>query len=1055
MPLRPSTTTRLLGLVVLFLGLLSGCGGGDPKPPPPPSPPRASPDAGRSSVTVDRAVGIHADGADRVTITVTVRDGAGEPLPGRAVRVEVSGTGNTVTQPTGKTNASGVATASMVSTQPGVKQVTGLVEIENGELVLDAHPSIEFVNPPAATQFSLTAPPGPYAAGQGFTVEVVARDTAGNEATGYRGTVRFSSTDPAAVLPADYTFTAGDNGRHSFSVVLKTAAGSHQLTVKDAASPSLEATLARQVLPGAPTQLRFVTQLTDGRVRTALPTVQVELTDAFGNRSPVSSPTVVISLHDGNPSAVLSGLVAVDPVDGLATFTQLFVDQEGGNFLLTAGASDLPTVDSAHFDVIDDIAPGTVTLRSTEQSSTRITLEWTSVGDDGSQGMAAGYELRYSTQPITTRAEFDAAMLATAGTPRAPGSTETFSVEGLNAATPYYFAVVVRDSVGNVSLPEDLEVATLNPCADVVCEVPEPTCAADGITRVTFASACVLQDNVPTCQDTETRMACPGAEGVCFAGACGTASGPAAGELTVSELMHSPSVGTTEYIELHNSSQRLLNIAGLRVEHSVGGASAGGFTVNTGPGRAVLIPAGGLFVLGGTEDFATNGGVAIDYTYGSALELSSEGCLTFHTASGATVEDFSWTISFPQTPGHAMNLASAVVGTWAHRQSWYWCDTSLNTRLLGGDYGTPGQPNETCGLAVGPAPAFCNIQYPKTFPEPNDPTNYPAVIPYGARRTIYSQFSGPQLTDRNFSGNDNYPHVQVELGYGTGADPSAWQWSAARYNPFYDWTSPAYDPWKDESWGWLRIFTPGSYSYGFRYRLYDPAAGAFSGYTYCDQNGVASEPTAGNYGTVTVDTEPLGPAGHIVISEFASRGTDGATVSDTNEFIELYNPTSAAVDISGWKVQHMPGDGPTYHYQDLATVPAGTLIAARGYYLIAHNDYSGSTAPDLQYSQPTSHLGGHIRIGPSTLGSNSIDLGTVDKLAWGNAFSPDGDAAPPVARAAGSLERKAGVMSTATSMEGGADTVLGNGSDTDWNADDFVTRTARQPQNSASPPEPL
>jgi hypothetical protein len=151
----------------------------------------------------------------------------------------------------------------------------------------------------------------------------------------------------------------------------------------------------------------------------------------------------------------------------------------------------------------------------------------------------------------------------------------------------------------------------------------------------------------------------------------------------------------------------------------------------------------------------------------------------------------------------------------------------------------------------------------------------------------------------------------------------------------------------------------------------------------------------------------------------------------------------------------MPGNGPTYHYDVIATVPAGTFIAAKGYYLIAHSGYVGSTAPDLQYTEPTSHLGGHLRIGPGTLGSNHIDPATVDKLAWGNAYSPDGDAAAVVTSAAGSLERKAGVLSTAATMEGGSDTALGNGSDTDWNEDDFVTRQARQPQNSASPPEPL
>ena len=38
-------------------------------------------------------------------------------------------------------------------------------------------------------------------------------------------------------------------------------------------------------------------------------------------------------------------------------------------------------------------------------------------------------------------------------------------------------------------------------------------------------------------------------------------------------------------------------------------------------------------------------------------------------------------------------------------------------------------------------------------------------------------------------------------------------------------------------------------------------------------------------------------------------------------------------------------------------------------------------------------------------------------------------------------------------MEGGADANRGNGTDSDNNANDFVQRTVREPQNSASPTE--
>jgi hypothetical protein len=65
--------------------------------------------------------------------------------------------------------------------------------------------------------------PSPQISGVAGTVTVTAQDSFGNIVSNYAGTIHFSSSDPLAVLPADYTFASGDNGRHTFaSVVLKT-----------------------------------------------------------------------------------------------------------------------------------------------------------------------------------------------------------------------------------------------------------------------------------------------------------------------------------------------------------------------------------------------------------------------------------------------------------------------------------------------------------------------------------------------------------------------------------------------------------------------------------------------------------------------------------------------------------------------------------------------------------------------------------------------------------------------------------------------------------------
>ena len=56
---------------------------------------------------------------------------------------------------------------------------------------------------------------------------ITLKDAFGNIATGYVGTVHFTSSDGQALLPADYTFTAARLGQHTFQVIFKTTGISH------------------------------------------------------------------------------------------------------------------------------------------------------------------------------------------------------------------------------------------------------------------------------------------------------------------------------------------------------------------------------------------------------------------------------------------------------------------------------------------------------------------------------------------------------------------------------------------------------------------------------------------------------------------------------------------------------------------------------------------------------------------------------------------------------------------------------------------------------------
>jgi hypothetical protein len=92
----------------------------------------------------------------------------------------------------------------------------------------------------AASHFVFSAPP---TASTGVATNVIAWATRadGFVDNSYRGTVHVSSSDGAADLPADYTFTATDAGTHTFSMTFATA-GLQTVTLADVAHPAVTST---------------------------------------------------------------------------------------------------------------------------------------------------------------------------------------------------------------------------------------------------------------------------------------------------------------------------------------------------------------------------------------------------------------------------------------------------------------------------------------------------------------------------------------------------------------------------------------------------------------------------------------------------------------------------------------------------------------------------------------------------------------------------------------------------------------------------------------------
>lgn len=84
-------------------------------------------------------------------------------------------------------------------------------------------------------------------------------------------------------------------------------------------------------------------------------------------------------------------------------------------------------------------------------------------------------------------------------------------------------------------------------------------------------------------------------------------------------------------------------------------------------------------------------------------------------------------------------------------------------------------------------------------------------------------------------------------------------------------------------------------------------------------------------------------ADHVIINEIQIAGAEDAD----DEFVELYNPTDSAVDLTGWQIRKKTGTAEATDTALLANLSGS--IQPHQYLLIAHTDYDGAVAEDLTY----------------------------------------------------------------------------------------------------------
>src|SRR3954454_11706035 len=170
------------------------------------------------------------------------------------------------------------------------------------------------------------------------------------------------------------------------------------------------------------------------------------------------------------------------------------------------------------------------------------------------------------------------------------------------------------------------------------------------------------------------------------------------------------------------------------------------------------------------------------------------------------------------------------------------------------------------------------------------------------------------------------------------------------------------------------------------------------------------------------------PPSTLVVSEVQ---TGGASASD--EFVEIANQASAAVDLLGLEIVYATSSGSTVTRK--ATWSTSLVLDAGKRLLVANSSGVFGAAADATYSGGFAATGGAIAL-------RIVGGSVIDAVGWGDATNGfvegTAAAAPP---AGSSAERSPG---------GGA----GNGIDTNDNAADWFVQALPSPQGSAAPPVP-
>ncbi len=349
------------------------------------------------------------------TLTVTAKDAFGNTATGYLGTVTFSGGGTSPTLPGNYTfvaGDNGTHTFTATLTQSGARTITATDTVTG---TITGTTGTITVGSAAATTLTVAGPANATAGVPFATLSVTAKDTFGNVATGYLGTVTFSGGGTGPTLPGNYTFVAGDNGTHTFTATL-TQSGARTITAADTVTGTINGTTGAIAVGSAAATTYTVAGPANATAGVSFSTLTVTAKDGFGNTATGYTGTVTFS-GGGTCPALPANYTFVAGDNGTHTFTATL--KQSGARTITATDTVTGTINGT---------TGTITVAPASAATLTVT---------GPANATAG--VSFNTLTVTAKDAFGNTATGYTG-------TVAFSGGGTGTTLPGNYAFVAGDN---------------------------------------------------------------------------------------------------------------------------------------------------------------------------------------------------------------------------------------------------------------------------------------------------------------------------------------------------------------------------------------------------------------------------------------------------------------------------------------------------------------------------------------------------------------------------------------------------------------------------------